>query len=254
MPGFSNGDRSSSVGRAIGMDMSTKVASTNRTAVPRSVPLVPRPSLRTPGPSSLALSLLDWAERLLVLTLYGWLVVRMLGGYLATGDPISLLLLPSEGLVVVFLLMRRRPIQISNHPAEWLVALGATCTPLLVRPGSEVAWLPPAVGATVLLMGMVVQVHAKLTLGRSIGCVPAHRGLRLTGPYRLVRHPMYAGYLLSHLAFVLMHPSLWNLFAYGVAYGLQIPRLLAEERLLSRDPHYRAYQARVRARLLPGLF
>jgi protein-S-isoprenylcysteine O-methyltransferase Ste14 len=103
-------------------------------------------------------------------------------------------------------------------------------------------------------MGMVIQVLAKLALGRSLGCVPAHRGLKLSGPYGCVRHPMYAGYLLSHLAFLLMNPTWWNLTAYALAYVLQVPRLLAEERLLAHDPQYRAYQAAVRYRLVPFVF
>ncbi len=204
--------------------------------------------------SPLTTHLLDWTERLVVLALYSWLVVRLLVGFWTDGRLANLLLLPSEGLVVVFMLLRRRPIQMSQHPREWLLALSATCLPMLVSPGTDCAVVPPVVGATVLLMGMVVQLHAKLTLGRSIGCVPAHRGLQLTGPYRFVRHPMYAGYLLSHLAFVLLHLTLWNLCVYVVCYGLQVPRLLAEERLLGRDPRYRAYQAVVRSRLLPGVF
>jgi protein-S-isoprenylcysteine O-methyltransferase Ste14 len=65
---------------------------------------------------------------------------------------------------------------------------------------------------------------------------------------------MYAGYLLSDFGFLLINPTLWNLGVYAIAYGLQVPRLLAEERLLSRDPEYREYQARVRHRLIPGVF
>jgi protein-S-isoprenylcysteine O-methyltransferase Ste14 len=65
---------------------------------------------------------------------------------------------------------------------------------------------------------------------------------------------MYAGYLLSHVAFLLMNPTLWNLTAYATCYALQIPRLLNEERLLENDPQYRAYQATVKYRLIPGVF
>src|SRR5262249_28460109 len=146
-------------------------------------------------------SALDWTERFLVLGLYGWLVARLLGKYLADGGLVNLLLLPSEGLVVAFLLVRRPAATISRRPAEWLLALAATISPMLVNTGIGEPLIPVMAAAFLLLMGMVVQVWAKLTLGRSLGLVPAHRGLKISGPYRYVRHPMYAGYLLSHLAF-----------------------------------------------------
>jgi protein-S-isoprenylcysteine O-methyltransferase Ste14 len=91
-------------------------------------------------------------------------------------------------------------------------------------------------------------------LGRSFGLLPANRGLILRGPYRLVRHPMYFGYLLVHVGFLLLNPSLWNLMVYVAAYACQVPRLLVEERLLARDKSYAEYQQQVRYRLIPGVF
>jgi protein-S-isoprenylcysteine O-methyltransferase Ste14 len=197
---------------------------------------------------------LDWAERLSVLALYAWLVWRILANYLADRQLGNLLLLPSEGLAVVFLLLRRSSTEISRRPIEWALAMAATCAPLLVIPGGTPLPLAIRVAPLVLLVGMALQIHAKITLGRSFGCVPAHRGLKLGGPYRFVRHPMYAGYMLSHTAFLAMNATLWNLVVYLIAYALQIPRLLAEERMLCRDPGYRDYVATVRFRLIPRLY
>jgi protein-S-isoprenylcysteine O-methyltransferase Ste14 len=197
---------------------------------------------------------LDWMERLLILALYGWLVARLLAKYLADGGVVNLLLLPSEGLVVVFLLMRRPAVTISRRPNEWLLALAATISPMLVNTGIGDPLIPVMVAAFLMLMGTLVQIWAKLTLGRSLGLVPAHRGLKSSGPYRYVRHPMYAGYMLSHLAFLLVNPTLWNFAVYGLCYSLQIPRLLAEERLLRQDSSYGAYESVVRSRLIPGVF
>jgi protein-S-isoprenylcysteine O-methyltransferase Ste14 len=200
------------------------------------------------------MSYLDWIERLLVLSFYLWLVARLLGNYWTNGGLANLLMLPSEGLVVLFLLLRRRARQISTHPGEWLLALICTCSPMLIRPETAHALVPAQVGATVVLMGMVIQILAKLALGTSLGCVPAHRGLKLNGPYRFIRHPMYAGYALGHIGFLLMNPTLWNLILYLGCESLMILRVLAEERLLSADPRYREYRAEVRYRLVPGLF
>jgi protein-S-isoprenylcysteine O-methyltransferase Ste14 len=197
---------------------------------------------------------LDLVERVLVLGLYGWLVARIVAAIHRHGASAgNLLLLVSEGLVLVFVLARRRTDDVSRRPLDWLLALSATSSSMfvVVSPASPV---PPAVGATVLVTGVVVQLHAKIALGRSFGCVPANRGLRVSGPYRLVRHPMYAGYLLSDVGFALMNPCAWNAWVYAATYVLQIARLLAEERLLDRDDAYARYRAVVRYRLIPGVF
>ena len=196
----------------------------------------------------------DLAERAIVLVVYLGLVARLLANGWVSGDLTNLLLLPSEGLVVLFLLFRRRTLDISLRWQDWLLALSATLAPMLVEPGTGAALVPPALAAGLLLMGLVLQLHAKMTLGRSFGCVPAHRGLQLAGPYRFVRHPMYAGYLLGHVAFLLVNPTWRNIVAYAVCYALQIPRLIAEERLLAHDPKYREYLASVKYRLIPGVF
>jgi protein-S-isoprenylcysteine O-methyltransferase Ste14 len=196
----------------------------------------------------------DLAERAIVLVVYLLLVMRIFSKSWESGQFTNLLLLPSEGLVVVFLLVRRETREISLRWQDWLLAISATLAPLIVEPGSGAPLAPPALAAGFLLMGLILQIHAKMTLGRSFGCVPAHRGLQLAGPYQFVRHPMYAGYLLGHVAFLLVNPTWRNFVVYTICYALQVPRLLAEERWLAHDPDYRAYQASVKYRLVPGVF
>ena len=205
-------------------------------------------------PSTNVVLACDLGEMAIVLMLYIGLVMRLIETDGTPWNLANLLLIPSEGLVVVFLLFRRRTERISLRWQDWLLALSATTAPMLVEPGVGVPAVPPMLGASLLLAGTIIQVHAKLALGRSFGCVPAHRGLKLAGPYRFVRHPMYAGYLLGHVAFLLMNPTVWNFAVYLACYSLQIPRLLYEERLLGSDPQYRNYQASVKYRLIPGVF
>ncbi|MCY2968999.1 MAG: isoprenylcysteine carboxylmethyltransferase family protein, partial [Planctomycetota bacterium] len=195
----------------------------------------------------------DLVERVIVLLFYGGLVARLLDPLLHGGEGANLLLLPSEGLVCLFVLIRRPSNNISRRWQDWFLALAATTAPMLVQPGVGDSLIPVACGALLLMTGMTLQILAKLALGRRFGCVPAHRGLQLSGPYRFVRHPMYAGYLLSHIAFLLMNPTWVNLAAYAFCYALQTPRLLSEERLLSADPEYAAYMRRVPYRLVPCL-
>lgn len=199
-------------------------------------------------------SLLDAGERVAILLLYAYLCSRILLGSM-DGNTVNLLLLPSEGIVVLFVLFRRPASELSMRGTDWAAAIVATVMPLLVKPsGDSFRLLPDAAAASMIVIGILVQVHAKLILGRSIGCIPAHRGLKLSGPYRFVRHPMYTGYFLTHLAFLSINPTPWNAGVYLACYLAQIPRILAEERLLGGDPLYRDYMSRVRYRLLPGVF
>ena len=76
-----------------------------------------------------------------------------------------------------------------------------------------------------------------------------------TGPYALARHPMYAGGLLYCLGTPLALGSYWGLLAFVAMMTVLIWRLLDEERLLSKNlPGYAEYCAKVRWRLIPGIF
>jgi protein-S-isoprenylcysteine O-methyltransferase Ste14 len=76
-----------------------------------------------------------------------------------------------------------------------------------------------------------------------------------TGPYAIVRHPMYAGGSLLFLGTPLALGSYWGLLAFVVALPALIWRLLDEEKFLSRNlPGYTEYCGRVRWRLIPGVF
>ena len=73
-----------------------------------------------------------------------------------------------------------------------------------------------------------------------------------SGPYATVRHPMYAAALMIFLFSPMALGSLWALAAMIPATLLIIPRIIDEERLLSRElPGYEAYRQKVRYRLIP---
>ena len=73
-----------------------------------------------------------------------------------------------------------------------------------------------------------------------------------TGPYLLVRHPMYSSAILIAFATPLALASLWGLLPAVLFVVAIVIRLLREERYLHENlPGYRAYCARVRFRLIP---
>jgi len=75
------------------------------------------------------------------------------------------------------------------------------------------------------------------------------------GPYRRVRHPMYAGLVLEMLGIPLWLGSTAGMLMATVPIALLFTRILVEERLLARSlPDYDAYRDRVRSRIIPGIW
>jgi protein-S-isoprenylcysteine O-methyltransferase Ste14 len=76
-----------------------------------------------------------------------------------------------------------------------------------------------------------------------------------SGPYRLIRHPGYAGALITSLAIPLLLGSLWALIPAALVVCLLILRTALEDRTLQEKlDGYREYAGRVRYRLLPGVW
>ena len=197
---------------------------------------------------------LDRVEKVLVAAFGLAYAAAYLRGYFVDKNIIDLLQVVTEGTMVGFVLFRRPTEDVSRKPQDWMLAWGGTLSRLCVRPVAHGMVAPIAIAAPILLLGFILQMWAKFTLRRSFGIVAANRGVRAGGPYRLLRHPMYAGYFLIDVGAFLANCSLWNLFAYSFSIAIQTFRLLAEERVLSADPDYQALKERVPFRVIPGVF
>jgi protein-S-isoprenylcysteine O-methyltransferase Ste14 len=76
-----------------------------------------------------------------------------------------------------------------------------------------------------------------------------------TGPYALVRHPMYAGGLVMLLGIPIALGSWWGLLVIAAMTPALIWRLFDEEKFLARNlPGYSEYQKKVRYRLIPQVW
>ena len=76
-----------------------------------------------------------------------------------------------------------------------------------------------------------------------------------SGPYRIVRHPGYAGNILPLFGIVLALGSLWTLIPAAVALVIAVIRTALEDRTLQEElPGYQEYTRRVRYRLFPGIY
>jgi len=183
---------------------------------------------------------------------YGTLALCHIAGTAASGRTMAAALLAAQELLVAALLLVRRPSRaVSRRGIDRLTAAAALLVPLgLHAPGAAAAGVSTALEAAGLLLALV----ATATLGRHLGLVPAVRGITTRGVYAVVRHPMYAAYLLLLAAYVAGEPSPRNGTLALVACVLLVLRLRAEEALLEGDADYQAYRRRVPWRLVPGWY
>jgi protein-S-isoprenylcysteine O-methyltransferase Ste14 len=174
--------------------------------------------------------------------------------YLRTHSLIGGAFLIEQTWFVIAFLIRRPAAAVSRNPGSWLLAFGGTFAGVLFRPAGAHPHWGVAAGLGLQLAGLAVCVISLFALGRSFGFVAADRGLVTGGPYAVVRHPVYASYLLIQSGYLLQSISLRNALVMVLASGCNAGRVLMEERLLARSPAYGTYRRRVRWRLVPGLW
>lgn len=208
----------------------------------------------TPTPAWLRPARLDRIEQAVIALLWMWMVERVAVSFFQDGNHMAWLVLISETSVMVFTLIRRPTQAISMKLGDWLLAITATAAPMMIQTANDPVDTLRIAGIMLIMLGNLAQAGSKLALARSFGIAPANRGIKISGPYRLVRHPMYAGYLVVHIGVLLMMPLWINLMIYAIGWTAQICRILAEETLLGQDPAYRQYMATVRWRVIPGVF
>src|SRR5213078_3534606 len=139
-----------------------------------------------------------------------------------------------------------------SFSAAVMTTMSLAAPPMLRGGGAPLA--PDAVTVIVSAIGLSLVILGKMALGRSFGIVPANRGVVVRGPYTFVRHPIYTGYLIAHVAFLIANPTPWNASILLAADTALVVRALMEERMLSHDVEYQGYCRRVGWHLVPGVF
>ena len=163
-----------------------------------------------------------------------------------------------QHVLVLGIALIRRPPEAYSHSLPSSVAVVVA----YAYPYAQVAylrWVPgnPAwsVGGLLLVtLAACLSLASLLSLGRRFGVFPALRGLVTSGPYRLVRHPMYLAYVIADIGYNLQEWNFGTALMVMAGWAALLCRIQAEERILSQDTRWSAYAASVRCRLLPGIW
>lgn len=115
-------------------------------------------------------------------------------------------------------------------------------------------------------LGLALYIAGCIPLGLAVATNPfVERTLRIqkerghvavtTGPYRIIRHPMYAGILLMMAGWPLLLGSAWSYIPWAILAVTLIVRTALEDRTLRRElPGYEEYTKHTRYRLIPEIW
>lgn len=100
----------------------------------------------------------------------------------------------------------------------------------------------------------VIGIVTLLNLGRSFGVLIAHRQIKTSGLYSIVRHPMYLTDIMFRFGFIISHFNALTIILFVISVAAYVFRAVLEERFLSQTPEYRFYMTKVRFRFIPYIF
>ncbi len=149
-------------------------------------------------------------------------------------------------VAMVLFVVRRDPSRVAGK-VDGAIALAGTFSVSFLKDAGQLqdAQLAPTLVQAVGVLGWALALS---TLGRSFGVVPADRGLVRSGPYRVVRHPIYAFETMFFFGYLAAVPTLRTFIIIPIWMVLQVVRIIREERIIDG---YQAYQSKVRWRIIP---
>lgn len=163
-----------------------------------------------------------------------------------------LLIVVTETIVAVLLVIRRDPDETEHSWQTWTTTTFGTIAPFLLRPVDATADI--LLGQILQVAAFGMQIVALLYLNRSIGLLPAHRGVKSCGLYSWVRHPLYTAYVVTYLGYWLNNQSWANAVIIVSGTAFLVLRIHYEEALLFKYADYTRYAKRIRWRLIPSVW
>ena len=229
------------------------------------------PALTLPAPAALRLGSTahDLLGRVPAVLFFGWsswtngvALVAEAGALQAPGAAAVLRLLAHAALlgfavmVTLALAFRHPPVLRRGGVLPRIAAVGGafSLVAVLLCPPAEMAGPVAALSFALIVLGNGMAIYALGHLGRALSIMAEARHLVTSGPYRLVRHPLYAAEAVVSLGLLLQFQPFPAVPIWLAHIGLQFYRMHYEEQVLREAfPGYSAYASRT-ARIMPGVF
>lgn len=160
------------------------------------------------------------------------------------------------GLASVLFVVRLKPIKKARGILPRVLAIAGTFFMALVTffPRASLSLTQTLIASVLSLLGTGLSVFALAHLGRSFSLMAEARRLVTSGPYRIIRHPLYVFEAVASLGIVLQFFSLYSVLIYLAYCFLQFQRMKNEEAVLEVVfPEYQTYKLKT-ARVIPGIY
>jgi protein-S-isoprenylcysteine O-methyltransferase Ste14 len=176
--------------------------------------------------------------------IFSFLFVVRMTQIAQSGEYFPGLLLAAQAGFAAFWMIFRKPASKESSWQVQLLAWTSAFVPLALNVSGQASlWLS--------IPGLLLMLWSFWSLGDAFSIAPAERRLVTEGPYRFIRHPMYAGEILSLFGLCLGSPSLWNWIVLSLFIFSVQTRISHEEVLFERYPIYAHF---VKWRMIPGVW